>query len=62
MLERAPYPTPEELDIIMARARRMRARYLSALFARAVRNVAELFSAAGPRRRSAAPRLRMDAG
>ena len=35
MLEAGRYPTPQELDAMIARARQMRAQYLGALIARA---------------------------
>lgn len=41
MLEAGRYPTPDELDAIIARARLMRAQYVAALIARAWQRVTQ---------------------
>jgi len=40
------YPTREEIEVIIARARQMRALYVGALIARGISRVAQLFSGA----------------
>lgn len=62
MLEQGRYPTHEEIEAIIARARRMRAQYVGALIARGVSRLAQLFTGARPRRGIGARRLRPDSG
>lgn len=59
MLEAGRYPTHEELEEIIARARRMRAQYVGALIARAWRRVTQPLIGAGAR--NALGTLRSDA-
>lgn len=49
MLETGRYPTHEELEEIIARARRMRAQYVGALMARAWRRVTQPLIGGGAR-------------
>ena len=62
MLEQERYPTHDEIEAIIARARRMRAQYVGALIARGMSRVTQLFTGATPRRRAGARRFRTDMG
>lgn len=62
MLEQGRYPTHEEIEVIIARARRMRAQYLGALIARGVSRLTQLFTGTRPRRGIGARRFRADMG
>lgn len=62
MLEAGRYPTHEELERIIARARRMRAQYVGALIARGISRLGRLLTGARPRRGAAGRRFGMDAG
>ena len=46
MLEQGRYPTHEEIEAVIARARHMRARFVAALFAGALRRVKQALSGA----------------
>ena len=62
MLEQGRYPTHEEIEAIIARARLMRARYLGALIARGVMRVRRLFTGVRPQRGAGARRFRTNMG
>ena len=62
MLEQGRYPTHEEIEAIIARARQMRARYVGALIARGVSRLMQTFTGSRPRRRIGARRLHADMG
>jgi hypothetical protein len=66
MLEQGRYPTHEEIEVIIARARRMRAQFIAAMFAGALRRVKETLSGARTRARTkrgaGARRFRPDMG
>ena len=52
----ARYPSPEEIEIIMARARRMRSIYVGAQLSSALRRVRRFFAEEGGRRGAAVQR------
>jgi hypothetical protein len=54
MLETGRRPTPEEIDAIMSRARRLRAQYVGALMTRAWRRALRSLIGTGGRRALAA--------
>lgn len=62
MLEQGRYPTHEEIEAIIARARHMRAQYIGALIARGVSRLMQTFTGSRPRRAIGARRLRADMG
>jgi len=62
MLEPVRYPTREEIEAIIARARQMRAQYVGALVARGVSRLTQLLTGARPRHRTGTRRLRADMG
>lgn len=66
MLEQGRYPTHEEIEAIIARARHMRARFIAALIAGALRRVTQALSGARtstrPKRGARARQFRPDMG
>ena len=50
MLERGRCPTPEEVEVLIARARRMRSEYMGALIASAALRAKQFFFRARERR------------
>ena len=62
MLEQGRYPTHEEIEVIIARARRMRAQYLGALIARGVARLKQLLTGLRPPRGVGTRRFRADPG
>lgn len=60
MRERRRHPTPEEVEIIIARARRMRSVYIAALISRAALSVKQCFTPAVERRSGPAQRYYHD--
>lgn len=62
MRERRRHPTPEEVEIIMARARRMRSIYVAALISTALQRLRQAYADATQPRRGAARRYYPDVG
>ncbi|MGH8722294.1 MAG: RSP_7527 family protein [Burkholderiales bacterium] len=62
MLEQGRYPTHEEIEAIIARARRMRAQYVGALIARGMSRLVQMLGGPRPRREIGARRLGADMG
>lgn len=62
MLEQRRYPTHDEIEVIIARARRMRAQYVGALIARGVTRLKQLLTATRPLRGAGTRRFRPDMG
>jgi hypothetical protein len=66
MLEQGRYPTHEEIEAIIARARHMRAQVIAAMIASALRRVQETLSgarmSARTKRRAGARQFRPDMG
>ena len=62
MLEQGRYPTHEEIEVIIARARRMRAQYLGALIAGGVSRLKQMLTATRPPRGAGTRRFRPDMG
>jgi hypothetical protein len=56
------YPTPEEVEAIMARARRMRSEYVAALIVSAALRARQFFSRAREQRATSARRFHPDLG
>ena len=62
MLEQGRYPTHEEIEVIIARARLMRSQYVGALIARGVSRLKQLLSATRLPRGAGTRRFRADMG
>lgn len=62
MLELGRYPTPDEVDVLIARARRMRSEYVAALVMSAALRVKQFLARAGDRRATRAQRFFPDIG
>ena len=66
MLEQGRYPTHEEIEAVIARARRMRAEFVAAMIAGALKRVKEALSGARtssrPNRGARARQFRPDMG
>jgi hypothetical protein len=62
MLEQGRYPTHEEIEAIIARARHMRAQYVGALIARGALRLKQLLIGPRPQRGSGTRRFRADMG
>lgn len=62
MLEHGRYPTPDEVEVLIARARRMRSEYMAALIMNAVLRARQFRSRANDRRIAHAQRYYPDVG
>lgn len=62
MLEHGRYPTPDEVEALIARARRMRSVYMSALIMTAALRAKQFFSRARERRIAGPQRFYPDVG
>ena len=62
MLEQGRHPTHDEIEAIIARARRMRAQYVGALIARGVSRLKQLLTGMRPARGAGTRRFRADMG
>jgi hypothetical protein len=62
MLEQGRYPTHDEIQAIIARARHMRAQYVGTLIARGVTRLKQLLTGARRRRLTATRRFHADMG